>query len=126
MDCERCPSNRIEKPECDMPDCSALYCRNRLKDRLADYEDIGLTPDEIITRLQMMAELEDSADRARLLQLAAADKKGWVITTFSRTARCGQCVHYNKPRLGWCEVHMDTEPVQGFCYWGEPDTENEI
>ena len=30
-----------------MVDCTALYCRNRLKDRLAAYEDTGLTPSDV-------------------------------------------------------------------------------
>ena len=30
-----------------MVDCTPLYCRNRLKDRLAAYEDTGLDPDEV-------------------------------------------------------------------------------
>lgn len=30
-----------------MEECTALYCRNRLKDRVAAYEDTRLTPGEI-------------------------------------------------------------------------------
>lgn len=38
--CENC--ERHEKG------CTALYCRNRLKDRLAAYEDTGLTPEQLL------------------------------------------------------------------------------
>ena len=30
-----------------MDDCTAMYCRNRVKDRLAEFENTGYTPEEI-------------------------------------------------------------------------------
>lgn len=50
MDCENCRRG----------DCTALYCRNRLKDRLAVIEDI----------------LGDNYDLDRLRELVEADKEG--------------------------------------------------
>lgn len=47
MDCEKCKADWTGKHGQPMVDCTALYCRNRLKDRLAVYEDTGLTPGEI-------------------------------------------------------------------------------
>lgn len=44
MNCDRCKKEHIQDQEIY---CSALYCRNRLKDRVAAYEDTGLEPDEI-------------------------------------------------------------------------------
>ncbi len=44
MDCQICPVSWMNKTGSS---CSALYCRNRLKDRVADYEDTGLEPKEI-------------------------------------------------------------------------------
>lgn len=38
--CEECPKN----PNAE---CHLYYCRNKMKDRLADYEDTGLEPEEI-------------------------------------------------------------------------------
>lgn len=32
--------------------------------------------------------------------------------------RCYECRSYNKPRLGWCSVHLETSPLGGYCYWG--------
>lgn len=32
--------------------------------------------------------------------------------------RCYQCRSYNKPRLGWCSVHLDREGPDDFCSYG--------
>ena len=31
---------------------------------------------------------------------------------------CRHCRSYNKPRLGWCSVHMDCEGPDDFCGYG--------
>lgn len=31
---------------------------------------------------------------------------------------CRHCRSYNKPRLGWCSVHMDHEGPDDFCGYG--------
>lgn len=31
---------------------------------------------------------------------------------------CRHCQSYNKPRLGWCSVHMDREGPDDFCGYG--------
>ena len=47
MDCEKCKADWTGKHGKPMVDCTALYCRNCLKERLAAYEDTGLTPGEV-------------------------------------------------------------------------------
>lgn len=47
MDCEKCKADWTGKHGKPMADCTALYCRNRLKDRLAAYEDSGLMPNDV-------------------------------------------------------------------------------
>lgn len=47
MDCKKCKADWTEKHGESMEECTALYCRNRLKDRVAAYEDTRLTPGEI-------------------------------------------------------------------------------
>ena len=47
MDCQKCKADWTRKHGKPMVDCTALYCRNRLLDRLVEYEDTGLTPEEI-------------------------------------------------------------------------------
>ena len=46
MDCEKCKADWTGKHGKSMVDCTPLYCRNRLKDRLAAYEETGLTPEQ--------------------------------------------------------------------------------
>ena len=32
---------------------------------------------------------------------------------------CRHCRSYNKPRLGWCSVHLDREGPDDFCGYGK-------
>lgn len=45
MNCQKCKADWTGKHGKPMVGCTALYCRNRLKDRLAEYEDSGLSPE---------------------------------------------------------------------------------
>lgn len=36
--------------------------------------------------------------------------------------RCKDCRAYNKPRVGWCEVHLDREQPDDFCGYGKYQT----
>lgn len=36
--------------------------------------------------------------------------------------RCKDCRSYNKPRVGWCEVHLDREHPDDFCSYGKYQT----
>ena len=47
MNCQKCEADWTGKHGKPMADCTALYCRNRLLDRLVEYEDTGLTPAEV-------------------------------------------------------------------------------
>ena len=101
MDCEKCKADWTGKHGKPMVDCTALYCRNCLKERLAAYEDTGLTPEEIndlasvreispeaeyainkhadniIERLDKL--LHQTDDDTRLRELAEADKDGRLV-----------------------------------------------
>ena len=33
--------------------------------------------------------------------------------------RCRECRSYNKPKTGWCEVHLGREHMDDFCSYGE-------
>ena len=85
MDCEKCKADWTGKHGKPMVDCTALYCRNRLKDRLAAYEDTGLTPERCAEFARADAEgryivMRDAEQEgvARLRELAEADKNGRV------------------------------------------------
>ncbi len=88
MDCEKCKADWTGKHGKPMVDCTALYCRNRLKDRLAAYEDTWLEPEEVLTKdkadeialkLMRLADLENFCSYTRLRELAEADKDGRVV-----------------------------------------------
>ena len=52
---------------------------------------------------------------------AEADKVIWAMPTVDAVpvVRCRDCKHHNKPRLGWCEVHLDRENLDDFCSHGK-------
>lgn len=88
MDCQKCEADWTGKHGNPMVDCTALYCRNRLKDRLAAYEDTGLAPeevlpkdkaDEIALKLMRLTDLESLCNYTRLRELAEADKDGRLV-----------------------------------------------
>ena len=86
MDCEKCKADWTGKHGKPMVDCTALYCRNRLKDRLAAYEDTRLTPERCAEFARADAEgryivMRDAEQEgvARLRELAEADKDGRVV-----------------------------------------------
>lgn len=88
MDCQKCKADWTGKHGKPMADCTALYCRNRLKDRIAAYEDSGCAPedvlpkdkaDEIALKLMRLADLESLCNYTRLRELAEADKDGRVV-----------------------------------------------
>lgn len=65
VNCEYCKSH-------DIP-CSLYGCRNQLKDRLTEYEDIGMTPEEIRDMKEMLR-ISTGAIPDNLQELLAADK----------------------------------------------------
>ena len=77
MDCEKCKADWTGKHGKPMVDCTVLYCRNRLKDRLAAYEDTCLEP-------EMCANYKTFEDEAiskgvtfkRIVALMEADRAG--------------------------------------------------
>ena len=88
MDCQKCKADWTGKHGKPMADCTALYCRNRLKDRLAAYEDRECAPeevlpkdkaDEIALKLMRLADLESLCSYTRLRELAEADKDGRLV-----------------------------------------------
>lgn len=62
MDCEKCKGDWTGKHGKPMADCTALYCRNRLKARLAAYEDTRLESEEITAMQRTLDEYHKVAD----------------------------------------------------------------
>lgn len=80
MDCEKCKADWTGKHGKPMADCTALYCRNRLKNRLAAYEDTGLTPEDCARATEIDDILLDEYyPSERMRKLIKADKDGRVV-----------------------------------------------
>ena len=82
MDCQKCKADWTGKHGKPMDSCTALYCRNRLKDRLAAYDDTHMMPSDVTSmRMDMaiIAALFNGVDVDRMKELAEADKNGCVI-----------------------------------------------
>ena len=87
MDCEKCKADWTGKHGKPMADCTALYCRNRLLDRLAAYEDTERSPEEVTALEKLfdyaLKESKTLTEQLTLLkhirELAEADKDGRVL-----------------------------------------------
>lgn len=120
MRCEDCKASWMRKHGKPMEECTAMYCRNRVKDRLAEYEDTGYTPEEI-AKLQATLivcetefrktrkELKEFYDRDVNLERAfnsglraenkklAADRKALI------NELCQYCGKYKQAHEGACD-----------------------
>lgn len=82
MDCQKCEADWTGKHGKPMADCTALYCRNRLLDRLVKYEDTERTPEGIDMdheAAETLRQLCQNCDLDRLEKLAEADRDGRVV-----------------------------------------------
>lgn len=123
MDCQKCEADWTGKHGKPMVDCTALYCRNRLKDRLAAYEDTGLTPQEVLSMKFEWCAMMDALNSigggyTRLRELAEADRDGRLVVLPAKTVF----------ELTWdagpdcdliCPVSVDGEGCCSFCDKGE-------
>lgn len=97
MDCEKCKADWTGKHGKPMVDCTALYCRNRLKARLAAYEDTRLEPEEIDMDHEAAEQLRHlcrNCDIDRLEELAEADKEGRLFLLPMEPGRSMLCQEY--------------------------------
>ena len=110
-----------------MVDCTALYCRNRLKDRLAAYEDSACAPeevlpkdkaDEIALKLMRLADLESLCNYTRLRELAEADKDGRLVVL---PCKVGDTVYEVTSRKTISEYRVKAIRVELFCTFIEWD-----
>lgn len=44
--------------------------------------------------------------------------QGLPAADVAPVVHCRHCRSYNKPRLGWCSVHLDREGPDDFCGYG--------
>lgn len=125
MDCQKCEADWTGKHGKPMVDCTALYCRNRLKDRLAAYEDTGLTPERCAEFARADAEgryivMRDAEQEgvARLRELAEADKDGRLVVP---PCKAGDTVYEVTSRKTISEYRVKAIRVELFCTFIEWD-----
>lgn len=77
---------------------------------MAEYIERG-TAIAKLTALEVTTPSATMTDAKRLLaDMPAAD--------VAPVVHCRHCRSYNKPRLGWCSVHLDSEGPDDFCGYG--------
>lgn len=102
MDCEKCKADWTGKHGKPMVDCTALYCRNRLKNRIAAYEDTGLTPEDCARATEIDDILLDEYyPSGRMRDLIKADKEGRVIVL----PAVRYCEQYGWQNITWDEKY---------------------
>ena len=107
MDCSACGVSWHKKREKDIPYCTALFCRNRLKERLASYEDTGLEPEQVLELKNFtqggIHKIDDGWKHVQELLQAEQDgrlvvlpcKVGDTVYEISNnTDACNGCQHY--------------------------------
>lgn len=78
MDCQKCKADWAGKHGKPMVDCTALYCRNRLLDRLVEYEDTGLTP-ELVQETAELAVWVHENGLDKIKEWIKADNDGRLV-----------------------------------------------
>ena len=94
MDCQKCEADWTCKHGKPMIDCTALYCRNRLLDRLAEYEDTWLEPEQCVNAKTIIesAFSDDTSKAERIRELLKADTDGRVVVL---PCKVGDTVWFN-------------------------------
>lgn len=112
MRCEECKEGRNGVAG---EGCTAMYCRNMCKDRLAAYEDTGLTPAEVSALVKDWSDLctivGECGGIDRLRELAEAGRDGRLVVlpfTSGRTLLSKENIE--SPRL-----MKDVEPAIRYC-----------
>ena len=104
MDCQKCEADWTGKHGKPMADCTALYCRNRLLDRLVKYEDTKLEPEEIDMDHEAAETLRllcRNCDLDRLEKLAEADRDGRLVVP---PCKAGDTVWAASGKIIKCEI----------------------
>ena len=126
MDCQKCKADWTGKHGKPMADCTALYCRNRLLDRLVKYEDTERTPEEV-TALGKLFDYalkesktltEQLALLNRIRDLAEADKDGRLEVL---PCKPGDTVYEVTSRKTISEYRVKAIRVELFCTFIEWD-----
>lgn len=66
-----------------------------------------------------IADVEIMLEQMKMLFCCADDVHDLPAADVAPVVHCRHCRSYNKPRLGWCSVHMDREGPDDFCGYGK-------
>lgn len=108
MDCQKCEADWTGKHGKPMADCTALYCRNRLLDRLVKYEDTELTPEEVSALVKDWSDLctivGECGGLDRVRALAKADRDGRLVVLPCQSGEHVFALLDNQTHVWECEV----------------------
>lgn len=115
MDCKKCKADWMGKYGKPMVECTALYCRNRLKDRFAAYEDTGLAPEEVSALVKdwsdLWATIGECGGIDRVQELSEANKDGRLVVLPCKVGDVVYGFHGGKTILPmvakWIETNTD-------------------
>lgn len=85
---------------------------------MAEYIDKNAT----VGILEAMSRSADCECIKKRLEKAAKRVSAIPAVDVAPVVRCKVCRSYNKPRIGWCEVHLDREHPDDFCSYGKYQT----
>lgn len=111
MDCQGCPESWMSVPGSG---CTALYCRDRLKDRVAAYEDTGLEPQEI-------ERIVDTYGRGHTLRTESAERLEIIREIPTDRLRELADVVKDIPHICKYCIGCEVEPADGHGCDGEYD-----
>lgn len=88
--------------------------------RLIDADQMAVDESEAY----MSAQVQITDDLKWLVNFAAHSKIQKIIADTPTVdavpvVRCLDCRSYNKPKTGWCEVHLDREHPDDYCSYGK-------
>lgn len=120
MDCQNCKADWTAKHGEPMEECTALYCRNQLKDKVAAYEDTELTPEQCANAKTIVesAFSDDTSKAERIRELLKADKDGRVVVL---PCNVGDTVYEVTSRKTISEYRVKAIRVELFCTFVEWD-----
>lgn len=83
--------------------------------------------DDYIGRASMMGQLTSTEMQRKMKQASGSEAYDEFLLLLNSApaadvvpvVHCRHCRSYNKPRLGWCAVHMDCEGPDDFCGYGK-------
>lgn len=83
--------------------------------------------DDYIGRASMMGQLTSTEMQRKMKQASGSEAYDEFLLLLNSApaadvvpvVHCRHCRSYNKPRLGWCSVHIDREGPDGFCGYGK-------